>query len=438
MSTTTELDVKTEAAETPIEENELHAVLAVAKQLDWLEHVEGNLFKVKVDAIQTADGSLDTKLTDTVFRDPRSMILHQGGKKGQVTGISKQEMDEKREDIRIRGLMDPLILRWVKNENADEWIDPAEFHKDELPQILSVQVVDGHLRLRCIKKLRSDKAKCYNSDSGQVETAQKVYDYILCRIMVMDHETAYRYAYNGNDKSTPMGDAADVANVRQWRRFGWDDAKILQTTGHSPTWLKDMNVVAGLDEQCFDALANKEINLAVAKVLAKVEDLEERLQLLSKAKDAASERIAKIQLKLQQDLDKADAAAEIAEAAAADADHRGDSKGKDRAQKRLEKAGKRRRRLTDAALAAGSRRTAGSRDLQDGPKKLTHAKVRKHWYDPVCLWLKEARKENPKDPLDDIDVDDARLVKKLIDAQNEGETDLRKVLRTHKKDKEKK
>lgn len=410
-----------------------------------IEHVRGNLFRVKLDSLVTADEEISKEEgSEAVFRNPRGMILFQGGKMSQVNGLGKQDMDEKRENIRIDGLNHPLTCRWVFADNHDKWVDPDDYEEgaDPLARV-RVQVVNGDLRLRCLKKLVADKAMCKDHSTGDVAPADQVYEYVLCRILPMDTETAYRYAYQGNDKSSPMGDAADVANVRQWRTWGWSDKQILTLTGKSITWLREMDQLCALDETTFKALAERQINKQVAKALGQLDE-KERLERLEFVKEVAQKRAANAKAKIRAELDRAKEQVELAQAQAADAEYLGDRTQREEATEKLgEVAEKLEEAETKIDKIDATPPTATTRDLNvtnqqdDIPKKLTEAKLRKGWLAKLDEFIGSQRKKGAE-PLDGIDLEDCRFAEMLVKAilADSKEQDIEKILKRHFRDKE--
>ena len=83
------------------------------KQEDTI-HLHGNLYRVRLDKIHFAESGDDADIL--TFKNPRH-ILGNSSK-----GFSKEEMSELREAIRTEGLKDPLLLRWVDDDDAEPFL----------------------------------------------------------------------------------------------------------------------------------------------------------------------------------------------------------------------------------------------------------------------------------------------------------------------------
>lgn len=432
--------------------------MSVSVEVEGIKRVRGNHFRIRRDLIVTADMEIDSENKEAVFRNPRSMILHQGGKITQVCGFSKSEMEELRENIKTDGLNHPLTCRWVHRENHDQYVDPDSYeNQDELSEIIRVQVVNGDRRLRCIEKLIKSKANVFSHELNDVAPAAEVYEFIDCIVLTMDPLTAFRYSYNGNDKTSPMGPTADVVNVRRWRQWGWTDEQILNVSGRKSSWLKDMDDLNQyLDETTFQSLANNEINLSIAKSLTRIENLEERLERLEQVKIEAIKRVTAKKEKLQSELEAAERRRELAEAEIAVAEHIGDDEGKAEAEEKKQRAEERRDEIEqEKGKLEVQPPKANSRDLdkttgtstssEANPvelKPMTKNKLQKRWADP-CAELISSQKKKDAEPIEDMDIADVRLTERLVNIivgettmTNAHREDVFKHLKEHKKWKE--
>lgn len=387
--------------------------------MDGVIHLYGNLYRMRLDLIHFADTVEKDVLS---FKNPRLMLA---GSKPK--GFSKEEMSELRESVRTIGLENPMILR------------PVEFEGKTILQLIS-----GERRTRCCQKLVKDDADCYNPATGKYVKASDLYEYVEVRINHLDDRAAWKSAYSSNDKAVDIGDGATIALIREWRNAGWTDDEILETTGKSISWLRDTDVLIGLDEETFDALKNEQINRSVALEFAKIEDVNERLETLKSALNFASTRLQEIKKKLAKAADNAEDKLELAEAQKAAAELGGDKKAKEKAEV---KATKLAARVAKKKAAADDESTkVNSKDLQkarssvkktgnshagEDAKALTRNKIQKHWYAPCAAHVKGAEES------DDFDNEDARLVILLSESIEKGNEDIFKILKHHKKMKDK-
>lgn len=97
------------------------------------------------------------------------------------TTLNPEEMSNKRESIRMLGVLKPPLVRPLVN-------DPAYTH----------QIVAGSLRLRCIHKLREENSSCYNAETCEWQPALDLYRVLKCQVRECDEETAIRISIAEN------------------------------------------------------------------------------------------------------------------------------------------------------------------------------------------------------------------------------------------------
>jgi hypothetical protein len=379
----------------------------------------GNLYRVPIASVSFAPEKGD----GFSFFNPR---LIDGGQKG----FSKEEMDELREAIRTEGLENPLSLRRLED---------------------SLQLISGERRLRCLLKLIKDDADCWQPSTGEWVKASILYEFVEARIGEYDDQTAWKLAISANERAIGIGESATISLVRQLRTAEYTDKQIMGITGKSITWLKDTDLLNTLDKATLDALAADQINRTVAIDLAKIEDINERLDLLDTARSVALGRLASVRKKLEKEVNASESKADMAKAKAVVADHRGDDKAAAEAKERAEelevKADEKRKEKEK--LENGQARVT-SKDLQkaksnkkkaegnDGGEKvaLTKAKIKKHWLDVCVQLIKDECMDENGDP-HELDPEDAQLVKLLCVQIEKGEIDIIKILKYHQKQKDK-
>lgn len=389
-------------------------------KLAGVKHLDRNLFRVNIDRIQLADSSTEEDVFS--FMNPRHVTTN-------PQGFSKEEMSELRESIRTLGLEHPLSLRLVETEDAE-----------------ILQLVSGERRFRCISKLIKDKTSCFDPATNSWKPAAELYGAVECRINLLSDQDAFKLAFSENDRSIGIGEGATVALIRNFRREGWTDQQILEVSGKSITWLKDTDVLIGLDEDTFTALTENTINRSAALLLAKVDDVEERLVLLDNAKNSAIERLQSMKKKLQKELAAAETKEEIAEAelvvaetlgdedkvaeqAAIAANHTNRAKRKKQELASIEETTPKATAI-DIDAARKTRKRPGAQPADGTSKALTLPKLQKYWYEPLNKLITGVA----DDP--EIDLDDVRLVCLLLEKIDAGERDILSVLRFHEANKE--
>lgn len=408
--------------------------MTTTEKIDGVQHLNGNLFRVRNTLINfTEQGESDNGLT---FSNPR---LINGNPKPK--GFSKEEMNELREAIRTEGLANPLLLRWSEVDNKRK-----------------LQVVGGERRKRCIDKLIASDADCYDPVTESWIKASKMYEYIDVRINEMDDQTAFKNAFSENDTSVGIGDGATIGLVAEFRKAGWTDDEILKTTGKSISWLRDTDVLLSLDEKTLNALIAEEINRSSALELSKIEDINQRLEVLKNAGKFACERVSALKEKLEHEVESAETKAQKAKAAAVDAslrnhDEETAEKEKEKQERAETRAAKKKHEIeeldetmpviTGKDIHKAKNKTAAKsepitdEELEDG-KSLTNAKIAKHWYEPLAKVIKdwEGLEGEAEGANLEIDLCDAKLVLLLIDARLQGTKDIVSLLQAHKLTKE--
>jgi len=393
--------------------------MLATQSVDGVQHLYGDLYRVKSSLIQYSEKG-EEGLT---FFNPRHVLTN-----AKPKGFSKEEMGELREAIRSAGLKNPLILRWCE-------VDGNRF----------LQLVDGERRKRCIDKLIKEDVDCYDAAEERNKPASELYDYVDCRINELDDQFAFKIAFTENGTAVDIGDGATIALVDQFRKAGWIDDQILYVTGKSISWLRDTDSLFSLDEVTFKALVSSEINRSAALKLLEIESIEERVKILENAKDFAAARISVIKEKLENEVASAENKIDFAEAVAIEAIHRGDEDKKQEAEEKIEKASKRRERkkkeieeldesgpkITSKDVHNAKKAKDKNQDDSDDGKRLTPAKVSKHWYEPIAKAIKQEGLDEDGNDLE-IDLDDAKLVIRLLEAIENGERDAIAILQDHK------
>lgn len=386
-------------------------------EMDGVVHLYGNLYRCRLDMIHFADNP-----EKGAFKNPRLMLA---GSKPK--GFSKEEMSEIRESIRTEGLENPMILRPIEVEGKT-----------------ILQLISGERRTRCCQKLVKDDVDCYNPATGKYVKASDLYEYVDVRINRLDDRAAWKSAFSSNDKAIDIGDGATIAMIREGRNAGWTDDDILEITGKSISWLRDTDVLCGLDEETFSALTNEKINRSVALEFAKIEDVNERLEVLKSAIDFAAQRLEEIKKKLSKAAAKAEDKLELVEAQKAAAELEGDTnsqeKAKAKAAKLAARVSKKKKEAEDESTKVNSKdlqkarssvSKSGTSQAGSDAKALTRNKLQKSWYAPCIAHIKSAEES------EDFDSEDARLVALLLENIEKGNEDIFKILKHHKKMKDK-
>jgi len=384
-----------------------------------------NLFRVKPELITFAEGgeTFDPSSKKLKFRNPRRTIID--GKVSAI-GFDKNSMDELRESIRGEGLQNPILLR----ASADFKI---------------IVVLAGERRKRCIDKLISDDAECFDVVHSRKKKAKEVFEYIECRIYSdIDEVEAFRHSFSENDRAIGIGDAANVELIKQWRACGWTDETIMSVTCKSITWVRETEKMAELDNETYAAFAQGKINRTLAIALSRVESEVERNAYLSALVDMSEQRFNKKHQEVLKELEDAEEKLEIAEADVAITKMDGDTKkleyANDKAKKAKQKVAKKiniveeiekeKAQATAKDLKDVQEKLETSSDEMESVKQLTPVKLKKYWSEACREFIDNGTDEDGND-IENVSKDDAKLVVSLCEAFEKGERDIFKLLKRH-------
>lgn len=427
---------------------------------DSIRQIKGNLFEIKEDLIEFPEPF-----------DPNSEVLKAGNPRWITTSDGKQvakgltgtkKDTEKAESlmisIRDHGMDHPIKARVIQNGE--------EIH---------IICINGERRLRARQKLRNNKAKCFNPETGKKEAAEKILEYIECRLGEWDEEGAIEQSVVGNDTGEPIGHAATANVVRCLKKYYEGEAKgnerfksakeqaewvskqiRLRMGNKSETWIRDEYELLKLDQKTFEALQNDVIDRTVAIGLASISDVEERLRRLDYVCEALEKYISEKKDKIQKDLDRLKDKAKTTVEKIDDSKLEGTDPSEE--EEELESTNEKIEDKQDALddLEANPP-AANARQLDDatrranasggdGPslKPLSYAKVNRSWK-KRCDDLIKSEGLDEEGNIVDVDLEDVRLVSLLIDAMGKGKTgkdsknpiEIEKLLKQHSRNKTK-
>ena len=391
------------------------------------KHLYDDVYRVRWDLIEFADDGFDPNATQFVYQNPRHI---KNGSRLMGKGGSKQEMDELREAIRTEGLKHPLDCRWSSSERQ------------------KIQLVGGSRRKRSIDKLRSEKAMCHNPATQSEESADQVYEYIVCHVNEMDDDTALKHAVSSNEQGRPIGEGALVALVRHLRKCGRTDEQIRWSLSKSPTWVKESDEILQLDDKTFESFCQEDINRTVALKLVKIPELQQRLNILGASIRVAEARISADIKKHDAQIDKAKDDEELAQGEIMAAKHTNKSSAK--AQKKVRAARDKVSAHEKAKEEILTKRTGkvGTQDLEKAVadtgqesdatpsrRPLSSNKVKKEWLGNIAAWIKAGSKNEDGEDLE-ISMDDLHFGKVFCEALLSGEENVAKVFKVNARNRE--
>lgn len=329
-----------------------------------VQHLHGNLFRVKRDKIKFANQGLSVQDGKLIYGNPRWYKNKQGI--DEAKGIDeKQKMQELESSIQDEGLENPIRLRVLKDKKI-------------------LELVNGERRLRSIDQLCEKDLKCFDSATNEQKNAKEVFEWIDARIDFMDDKTALRVALRPNETSEIIGESANLNVIKIMRESGHDDQEILKATGKSISWLRDTDQIIGLDESSFEHFAQEKINRTVALHLAKIEDLDDRLELLERITNSAIARHSEKKKSIAEQKEKIKKKAEIEEAKKELASKYGEEEESEIHEQKSNKAKIQLKKLEQQEEDLDeSGPIATSKDIKNAIKPLSHKKIKSIYIDTI-------------------------------------------------------
>jgi len=331
---------------------------------DDIQHLHGNLFRVKRNKIQLSKPGIHCDEGRLVYGNPRWHTNRQGEQ--EAKGMDKSGMEELKNSIQDEGLENPIRLRVIEEGKKS-----------------FLEVINGERRFRCLEELCERNVPCFDCSTDEDRNASEIYEWVDCRIDFMDDRTALRVALKPNATSEVIGDAASIHVVNVLKESGYDDQEILKSTGKSISWLRETEKIIGLDEVCLQNFEQNKINRTVALHLALVKNVDERLEMLQKIKDSAEIRRSDKMKKIDDRMAKTEQEIECEEASAHLAKKYGDDESAEMHSKKSEKAkGKAKAIEGEQKKASSKSAKATSKDLGVS-NPLSHNKIQSLYVDLI-------------------------------------------------------
>lgn len=380
---------------------------------DDIVHLHGNLYRVRRARIQLAKSGLSVEAGKLIYGNPRWFTNDDGELEARGTDSSK--MEELRASIQSSGLDNPLRLRPVEGEEC------------------YLEVVNGERRFRCLANLCESDDLCHDSASGDKAPASAVYEWIDCRIEVMDDKAALAVALKTNETSEVIGDLASLHVVKMLRESGHDDQDILRATGKSLSWLRETDKIMALDEVCLGHFRSDQITRKAAIQLALIKNTEERLNLLERIVEVAQGRKAARIKDLDRTVENAEAESDIADTASHLASLAGDEEeSKDLAVKSGKAKEKAHNARKEREKVASKPAKADVRDIgkAKGPKPLAHGTIKSEYVELIGQIIENEGFDDEGESLN-LDLGLLSAVLGVLEAIMEGEDDAMSVLSCH-------
>jgi len=345
-------------------------------------------------------------ISDTIgngFANPRH--FHRGFEKDKKLlgqGFQDEKMKRLKDDIKFRGIQNPLVCRKIIVDGIEE-----------------LHLLAGERRLRCSLLLDLPTVPCH--------------------IKEMDDKEAWITAIRCNDTAEPIGENATAGLVKYLQEEeGYENNDILAIFNRSEQWLKKMNTLGGLDPLCFKGYEEGRLTLRVAEILAKIDNIELRHQIyndaLADAEQVWEDRLAKYNKAVIRAEDKVETAKAIVSAAkllgADPTTVENAQKEKKEAEAKLEDAKNtitkhikttpqvKNKSLTEAGKKAGAEHQVAA--------ALGKSKIKKLYLDKLDTYIENDGRDDDDTYLCEVEV--LRIVRKVVNGILSGEKDLSKVL----------
>lgn len=221
--------------------------------------VSENLFEVPFAIISDMTFSTD-ETGNFDFSNPRTMFE---GFDSLPNGMDEENMEFLRTSISQKGLLTPLIARYTDNK---------------------LTLINGHRRYLAIKSLIENNVSCFDNHLGVHKLAKEIYANVLVKVFSEANEIeAYILAFEEDKTKVKFGQGVEYKFVDYCLQKNISDEQIIQMTGNSQTWLDGvknlfsrLNGDCPIDNEILDAVYSGKMSIGAAKLLAEIDDFEER------------------------------------------------------------------------------------------------------------------------------------------------------------------
>lgn len=257
--------------------------------------VSENLFEVPFNKISEQTFVTDDS-EDFDFSNPRTMFesMH-----ANPNGMDEDSMTFLTNSICQKGLLTPLIARYTNSK---------------------LTLINGHRRYLAIKSLIENNIQCFDNHRCIFVDAKELYKNVLVKIFNQANEIeAYILAFEEDKTKVKFGQGVEYKFVDYCINKNIPDDKIIQMTGNSSAWLDGVkSLLSKLSDDCpanpeiLDAVYTGKMSIGAAKILADIENSDERIQEYKQATQEAEKEAlhkkGKLEKQLKNNLKKQDTA----------------------------------------------------------------------------------------------------------------------------------
>lgn len=251
--------------------------------------VADNFYQVDFSAVIVEAPDADE--SDSLkFVNPRSI----DSTVAESIGFGTEDMEQLKESIRTKGLLNPLMGR-IKESKGEDGI------------CQKVSLINGHRRYAAISELLNADAPCFDPATRQTVNAKSLYKQIPFKIFdAQDEFECYILAFEEDRTKVKFGSGTEAKFVQHCRSRMISDDQILKMTGNSPEWLQNTyGLIDSLidDEVVLNHWFNGKIDRGLTKHLSTIENSEERHAQMHSAIANAQERFQSKMEKLDASID---------------------------------------------------------------------------------------------------------------------------------------
>ncbi len=240
--------------------------------------VTDNLYLIPFSSIKKDSFEIREKGFD--FANPR--IICEAFNSSPI-GMNQDDMDYLKESIQRKGLLTPLLAR-IQDEK--------------------ISLINGHRRYLAIEELIKANSDCLDLKTGVMVPASELYKNVLVRVFENATEIdSYHLAFEEDKTKVKFGHGVEYKFVDYCLEKKVEDSKILLMTGNTQAWLDNVKSLLKkidgshpIDYEIRDCIFNEKMSIAAARVLAEIENPEDKSKAFKDAQSAAEiEAAAKIE-----------------------------------------------------------------------------------------------------------------------------------------------
>lgn len=226
--------------------------------------IETGLFRIPLSSIKPAKEFDEFEFG---FFNPRILDV----KNRENYGFSKEEIDQLKNSIKSKGLMENFHVNHINGEYV---------------------LIDGHRRHEAISQLLEENASCYDVHTNQYVYAKDLYTSIIVKVHHgLNPAQCFSRSFESDSNKISFGENATIRFVDYCIVFNMPEHKIFEMCGKTISWLRYATKLlqkVNQDPDIKEALLDGRINANAANSLMEIADEEERQRVFQTAIKKAS------------------------------------------------------------------------------------------------------------------------------------------------------